>query len=395
MDILEPQQGKLNNGLTFLALGFRPFFLLAGLSALLLMGAWLAVLLGRLAAPAYYGPVVWHGHEMLFGYSAAVIAGFLLTATKNWTGIQTLRYWPLGGLALLWLLGRVLPWMVPGGWWLALLDGLFLPLLALALAFPLFRSRQRHNIPFVFLLLLMAVANALVHLELLGLWDGGVAQGNTLGMGMILTLLVVMGGRVIPFFIERGLPGATVRKWAWIERLSLPVLLAYVAVQLLWPMSLWAAAITLFAALVHGWRLLGWHQGGIWRVPLLWVLWLGYGFVALGLGVQALGSVGLVSPILSLHLLSVGGIGVLTLGMMARVALGHSGRAMQSQPLINLAFAMMVLAAIVRGLMPLLWPELYLWWLKLSGLLWMSAALAFLWVYLPILCRPRADGQPG
>ena len=395
MQIREAQQGLLNNGLSFLALGFRPFFLLAGLSAVLLMALWLGMLMGALPAPAYYGAVYWHGHEMLFGYTAAVIAGFLLTATKNWTGFQTLRYWPLAGLALLWILGRLLPWLAVPGWLIALVDGAFLPLLALALAFPLFRSRQKHNIPFVFLLLVMGLGNGMVHLALLGLFAGGVAIGNMIGMGMVLTLLVVMGGRVIPFFIERGLPGAQIRKWDVVEKLALPGLLLYVLVQAVWPTTVLAALVTLAVAVLHGWRVTGWYQVRIWTNPMLWVLWLGYAFIVVGLLAQALGNLGLVPVLMSLHLLTVGGIGVLSLGMMARVAIGHTGRPMQAHRVTQLAFVLLVGAAVVRGLLPLLFPELYLWWLKIGGTLWLLAFAAFVGVYLPMLIRPRVDGQPG
>ncbi|MBW6475957.1 MAG: NnrS family protein [Chromatiales bacterium] len=394
MQIQERRDGPINQGMTFLALAFRPFFLFAGIAAVLLVGLWLLVLMGKLAVPAYYGPH-WHGHEMLFAYAAAVIAGFLLTATKNWTGIQTLRYWPLGGLALLWLLARLLPWLDVPGLLIALVDGLFLPLLALALAFPLFRSRQPHNIPFVFLILAMALGNLLIHLELLGHLQGGMAMGVALGLGMVLSLLLVMGARVIPFFIERGLPGARVRKWTWVERLAVPMILLYVLVQLIWPVTVLAGVVTAAAALLHAWRIGGWYQQGIWRVPLLWVLWLGYALVVLGLAVQALAGFGLIPVLLSLHLLTVGGIGVLSLGMMARVAIGHTGRPMQAHPVMGWAFALLVLAALLRGLMPLFWPESYLWWLKLSGLAWILAFAAFVWVYLPMLIRPRVDGQPG
>lgn len=394
LHIQSPSSGPLNNGLSFLALGFRPFFLFAGISAIVLLGLWLAVLMGVLAAPGYYGGIHWHGHEMLFGYSAAVMAGFLLTATKNWTGIQTLRYWPLGGLAFLWLAGRLLPWLPLPGVLIALIDGLFLPLLALALAFPLFRSRQRHNIPFVFLILAMALGNLLVHLQLLGLSQTLIA-GQNLAIGMVLTLLVVMGGRVIPFFIERGLPGAVVRKWQWLEWLSLPSILLYVAIQL-WSFPNWLVAMVIaLAALVHGWRVLGWYQAGIWSVSLLWVLWLGYAFISLALLVQLGEVLGWLPGRHSLHVLTVGAIGVLTLGMMARVAIGHSGRQMQAHPLMGWAFALLVAGAVLRSLLPLVLPDLYLWWLKLAGLSWMVAFVCFVAIYLPMLIKPRVDGQPG
>jgi uncharacterized protein involved in response to NO len=396
MNISAPQSGPLNNGMTFFALGFRPFFFLAGLSALLLMAGWLLIYRNMLPAPAYYGAITWHGHEMLFGYTATVVAGFLLTATKNWTGIQTLRYWPLAGLSLLWLAGRLLPFIggVPQAL-IALVDMAFLPLTALALAFPLFRSRQKQNIPFVFLLLTMAFANALYHLQLLGLAAGTLPSGTQLGIGMVLLLLVVMGGRVIPFFIERGLHGAAIRKWSWIERLAMPSVLLYVLVQTLFPQSPLALLLALAAGLVHAIRLAGWYSKGIWSVSLLWVLFVGYGWVAAGLLMQGLGIILPVPPILALHALTVGGIGVLTLGMMARVAIGHSGRPMKAHPLMGWSFALMVCAAVVRVLVPLFVPTPYSLWIDIAGGLWLLAFLPFFILYFPILTQPRVDGQAG
>jgi len=396
MNISTPQTEPLNNGMSFFALGFRPLFFMAGLSALLLMAVWLPIYRGLLAAPAYYSAITWHGHEMLFGYTAAVVAGFLLTATKNWTGIQTLRYWPLAGLTLVWLAGRLVPFVpgMPGGV-IALVDMAFLPLTALALAFPLFKSRQKHNIPLVFLVLAFAAANALYHLQLTGLAANTLASGTQLGLGMVLTLLVVMGGRVIPFFIERGLQGAAIRKWEWIERLAMPSVLLYAAVQTLFPYSAAALLLALAAGLVHAIRVAGWYQKKIWSVSLLWVLFLGYGWVVLGLLMQGAGLLLPVPPMLSLHALTVGGVGVLTLGMMARVAIGHSGRPMQAHPLMGWAFALLVLAAVVRVLVPLFFPQLYTRWIDIAGGLWLLAFLPFFVIYFPILTRPRVDGQPG
>ncbi len=395
-NISTPQVGPLNNGMTFFALAFRPFFLMAGLSALILMALWLLIHRDIVPAPVYYGAITWHGHEMLFGYTAAVVIGFLLTATKNWTGIQTLRYWPLAGLTLAWVLGRLVPF-VPGlsAEAIAFFDMLFLPLAALALAFPLIKSRQRHNIPLAFLVLALAVANALFHLQLLGFTANTLQSGIHLGIGMVVTLLVVMGGRVIPFFIERGLRGVTIRKWEWIERLSLGSVLLFALIQTLFPQSMAAMLLALTAALVNIIRVGGWYHRKIWSVSLLWVLYLGYGWVAVGLLMQALSMMQWVPPMLSLHALTVGGIGVLTLGMMARVAIGHTGRPMKAHPLMGWAFTLLVLAAVVRVLLPLVFPAQYLLLIDIAGGLWLLAFLPFFLIYFPILTRPRVDGQPG
>ena len=394
--IQTPQSGPLNNGMTFLALGFRPFFLFAGVSAVILLGLWLLIFNGVMPAPHYYGALPWHGHEMLFGYTVAVVVGFLLTAAKNWTGIQTVRYAPLGALALLWLLGRLVPFASGApGWLIALIDVAFLPMVALALAFPLFRSKQAHNIPFVFILLALAVANGMFHLQLLGLEQNTLQPGIRLAVGMLVVLLAVMGGRVIPFFIERGLPGVQNRKWEWVEKLSVLSVLLFLLGDLFFPGNAVTIAITLAAAAVHSVRVAGWYHQRIWSVSLLWVLFIGYAWVAVGLLMHALASAGVISPLLAIHTFTVGGIGVLTLGMMARVAIGHTGRQMRAHPLMGWAFALLSAAALVRVGLPLLWPQSYAMWVTLSGLLWITAFLPFVVLYFPMLTKPRVDGQEG
>jgi uncharacterized protein involved in response to NO len=203
------------------ALGFRPFFLLAGLSSVLLIAAWLALGVDRLPLPAHYDPIGWHAHEMLFGYTAAVIAGFLLTAVRNWTGIETARGAPLAALAALWLAGRLLPWLpgIPGAL-VAAVDVAFLPALAATLFGPLRGGSNRMNLVLLPILLGMAVANGLVHAQALGYSLTGRALGTTLMLDLVLGLVLLVTGRVMPFFTEMGLAGArpTVRRPVEIAR---------------------------------------------------------------------------------------------------------------------------------------------------------------------------------
>jgi len=395
VEIQTPKSGPLNNGMTFFALGFRPFFLFAGIAAVVLLGLWLLIYRGVLAAPDYYGGMAWHGHEMLFGYTVAVVAGFLLTAVKNWTGIQTPRYWPLAGLSLLWLLGRVLPF-VPGlpGWLIALVDVAFLPLLALGIAVPLFRAKQPSNIPFVFVLLAMAVANALFHLQLLGIATT-LQAGIRLEVGLLVLLLAVMGGRVIPFFIERGLPGVKNKSWPWLEKLAIASVVLFVLGDLFFPASGVTIAITFFAAAVHLLRVAGWYHHRVWSVSLLWVLFVGYAWVGVGLLLHGLAAMELLNPMLALHAFTVGGVGILTLGMMARVSIGHTGRMMQAHPVMGWAFAFVALAAVVRVILPIFFPAMYVRWIDIAGLLWLMAFVSFVVIYFPMLTKPRVDGQEG
>lgn len=378
------------------ALAFRPFFLLAGVAAVALMGVWLAALSGLPVDDRYYHGIGWHSHEMLFGYSAAVVAGFLLTAVRNWTGVQTLRHTPLALLALIWLLGRLLPFIpaVPP-LWVAVVDTSFLPLVAAAVAHPVLRVRQWNNLIFVPLLLAYAVANLLVHLQRLGVLPDAAVQGRLLGLGMVLLLVVVMGGRVIGFFIERGIPGAQVRRWPWVERLAAPSIVIFVAASMLGLDERALAALAMATAVLHGLRLFGWYAKGVWSVSLLWVLYLGYAWLAIGFLLQAFSLVGALPATTALHAFTAGAIGSMTLGMMARVSLGHTGREMKVPGVITAAFALIVLAGLARVALPILLPQHTGGALAVSALLWIAAFAPFCWRYVPMLLRARVDGQPG
>ena len=382
-------------GLAPFALGFRPFFLAAGIWAVLLMAVWMLVLLGRLDLGAW-PPMVWHGHEMVFGFAVAVIAGFLLTAAQNWTGIRTPSGAPLAALFLLWLAGR-LGFLIPGlpATLVALVDLAFLPLLAAALALPILKARQLHNYPFPVMLLALAAANALVHLEVLG-WTASTASlGLHLAVYVVVTMIVVMGGRVIPSFTDNKL-GSRARRWPVIERLVLPSTLAALLASLLAPDLLFTALLAALAALVHWVRLAGWYTRKYWSVPLLWVLHLGYAWIALGFALLALSAAGFEGAAGSaLHAFTAGGIGVLTLGMMARVSLGHTGRLLEAVPLMTLAFIEVGFAALLRVAIPLFFPQSHAAAMTASGLLWMVGFGLFAVVYAPMLLRPRVDGKPG
>lgn len=382
-------------GFALFALGFRPFFLAAGLFAIVLLGLWLAILQGKIATGPL-APAVWHGHEMLFGFAAAVIAGFLLAAAQNWTGIRTPSGPPLAALFLLWLAGR-LSFLVPGlpVGLVALVDLLFLPVLALTLAWPIIKARQLHNYPFPIMLLVLAAANALVHAEALGWTASSASLGLHLAAYVVVTMMAVMGGRVIPFFTDNRLKTAP-RRWKIIERLVPVATLAALLAALIAPVSPTTALLAAIAATVHLTRLAGWYASKVWSVPLLWILHLGYAWIALGFALLALSAAGVgAATSASLHAFTTGGIGVLTLGMMARVSLGHTGRSIESVPLMTLAFVAINLAALIRVALPLFFPAVYTAGLTAAGLAWMAAFGLFAAIYAPMLLRPRADGKAG
>jgi len=395
--ILHPDaQNPQPRSLVLFALGFRPFFLAAAIFAVGLMAQWVVTFVGNREFANYYRAIGWHSHEMIFGYAVAVIAGFLLTAVRNWTDVQTAAGASLAGLTALWFIARLMPFF-PGAfppWLIALVDIAFLPALAVALSIPLLRSGQRRNLIFLPLLGALALANFLVHLELTGYTESSARAGTFLGLNLIILLIVIMGGRVIPFFTERALSGVIPKRRPAIEWLSPASATAFVITDLLLPNSMLAGALAALAAVSNGIRLGGWYTNRFWRVPLLWVLHLGYAWVVAGFCLKALAAIGLISPQFIVHAFTVGGIGVLTLGMMARVSLGHTGRPLKTARPVALAFVLVNLAAVIRGILPIIFPQWLPQLVALSGSLWMAAFSLFFLIYFPILTQPRIDGRP-
>lgn len=391
--IAENRRHLLNANFALFLLGFRPFFLLSGIVAVALVAVWIIAYIGGHPLTTYYGALAWHSHEMLFGYTVAVIAGFLLTAVANWTGISTAEGRPLAALATLWASARIVaffPDSLPH-WFITLVDITFLPALAMVLAIPLLRARQRHNLIFLVLLAALATANLLMHLEAFKLAVGTATMGAQLAINLILLLIAIIGGRVMPFFAERALPGVRIKRWLTIERLSLGSLTLLLIVEFILPESALVGVLAVLAAVSHTVRVWGWFTRRVWAVPLLWILYLGYAWMVVGLGLKALAATGFLSPLLAIHSFTVGSIGVLTLGMMARVALGHTGRPLYPTRSMVLAFILINLSACARAIVPMAFPSWYIHLLALSGTLWIAAFSIFLYVYTPILIRPRAD----
>jgi uncharacterized protein involved in response to NO len=372
-------------------LGFRPFFLGAGVMGVVWMALWLPVTRG-LALDDYYGVHLWHAHEMLFGYTVAVIAGFLLTAVENWTEVPTPRGAPLAALFGLWCAARlgaffpgVVPPIVNAG-----LDLAFLPVLAGVLAVSLIQAGGGRNLIFLLILGLLAVANLLVHLEVLGARADSARDGTVLGLGLVILAIAMIGGRVFPMFTAR-VPGVSPRSWPGVEAAALGALVLFLLAVLARPGSAAAGAAALVAGVCHAVRLWGWYDRRIWRVPLVWVLHLGYAWVVAGFFLWALAAFGEVPHALAVHAFTAGGIGVLTVGMMARVALGHTDRRLDPARPVVAAFVLLNLAAVARVVLPLAAPGLYPRAVALSGALWLMAFVLFLAVYVPILVGPAVN----
>ncbi|MDD5272323.1 MAG: NnrS family protein [Methylovulum sp.] len=379
------------------ALGFRAFFVLAGLSALMLILLWNAIFRGELVHANYFAPNVWHAHEMLLGYAVAVVAGFLLTAVKNWTGRPTLSGNPLLGLCLLWLYGRILLFyagLLPDGL-IALVDMAFLPLLAFRVSLPILQAKQYPHLVFVLILLVLAFGNGLIHAQTLGITGTSASLGLELVLATLIILILVIAGRIYPFFTERAISGTLILKNPLIEGLAIATALAVFGLQLAGVSGSWLAWTASAAAAANLLRISGWYVPRVRYVPLLWVLYIGYGWIIVGFALTALVAYDLVAPSLVLHAFTIGGIAVVTLGMMARVALGHTGRALRVSNAIALAFVLINLAAVLRVLLPIAFPASLDALIYASTLCWLAAFALFILIYLPILTQARLDGQEG
>jgi len=379
-----------------LALGFRPFFTLAAVAGVTLIATWLAMLAGLQLVPARLSSHAWHAHEMLFGYTSAVIAGFLLTAVRNWNGIHTWSGYRLGLLAGVWLLGRLLPWIdgLPMLAW-SIVDIAFLPLLGYSLARPLWLGKNHVNRVFLLLLGLMALANLLSHLQQQGLL-GEFGRASHLMLLLVLMLVLLVAGRVLPFFTRNVIAGFQPVTRRWVEVLGFLLLAALIAVELFrqthTPV---AAALWLAVTAAQLFRFNGWFDRRVLRLPVLWVLHAGYAWLIIGSALNGLSSIGGFPASPATHALAVGAIGVFTLGMMARVSRGHSGRPLNVSRITAGAFLLLNLAAVVRVFGPAILPQHLSLWLQLSGAGWCLAFALFAWHYIPMLIRPRTDGKPG
>lgn len=383
--------------------GFRPFFLLAGLDAVFNMAVWLLVYRHPDAwPPDGIAPVYWHAHEMMFGFIAAAIGGFLLTAVPGWTNRPPYAGLPLAALVAVWLAGRVA--MAATGdlspVTVAVLDLAFFPALVLALAPPLLRAGQWRNLPFVPLLTFLFLADLLFHLGNLGIVANGQMIGLGLALDIVAILIVVIGGRIIPAFTRNGLlrqgVSIAIPPRPWLDHAAVAAIVAVLLGDILFPQSPVNGAIALAAAAIQAARLAQWHGHRTLRDPLIWVLHIGYGWLVLALLLKGLWFVeGAAFAAKWIHAFTAGAFATMILAVMTRAALGHTGRGLTAPRPIAVAYLLVTLAALVRVFGGTLFPDSYDGIILAAGLIWIGAFGLFVLVYAPILLSPRADGKAG
>ena len=383
------------------AYGFRPFFLLAGLFAAVSIAAWLWVYGAGAIPDARMPPQFWHSHEMLFGFIAAAMAGFLLTAVPSWTGGRGFSGPPLVLLTALWLAGRI-AFGVGDGVPVALLclaELAFIPAVMLLIAPSLFRSGNR-NKPLLAMLLAFWAMDA-VFLYGVATGDTAIAAAALRGaLSLVLVLVTVIGGRVVPAFTRNALnqagQDAAIRSYAVVEKLIVPVMLGYALAAVVAPSATVTGLVAALAAAVQGWRFSGWQGLRTARQPIVAILHIAYLWLPIGLALKAafvLG--GFAWAAYWQHALGAGAAGSMILAVMTRAALGHSGRPLQAHPLTVAAYLLLTIAVVVRVFGPPLIPGHYIAVVMTAGTLWSFAFVLYLVIYALILVTPRVDGKPG
>jgi uncharacterized protein involved in response to NO len=354
---------------------------------------------GSLESASHLAPTIWHAHEMVFGFAVAVIAGFLLTAASNWTGRRTATGLGLAALVGLWLAGRIALLAGDGvpAWLVIGVDVAFLPALAIVLAIPLLATGNRRNVVFPVILLVLGVINLSIHLGSIGAVEWDPSRGLRIAIDLILLIIGVLGGRVIPSFTKNALPHARVSPCPKASVVALLSLAALALAECATDNALVTGAVALAAGAINTLRMRGWGTFATARTPILWILHAGYAWLAAGLILRGVAELtGIVPLDGGIHALTLGAIGSMIIGMMSRVALGHTGRSITPARLTVIAYWLVNAAALLRVVFAFVPSDaLRSMTLMGSGALWSLAFLCFVVVYLPILTQPRADGRPG
>ena len=376
-------------------LGFRTFYSLAAVFSIAAMILWLRAFAGLAGTGEYLYGVVWHSHEMLFGFATAVIAGFLLTAVRNWTGLPTPTGAALALLAALWLAARVL--IILGSAPLAaIVDAAFLPALAVAIAGPILGSKNKRNYKVLAIILLLAVLHGVFHLASLGYTEAWLSRTALfVSIDIVIILMSIVGGRVIPAFTRNAIPSATSRHEPWVEVMTFASMILIVVAGVLrgsWatpPMLM--ALLLAVAAAAHAIRLALWDPVKTIHNPLLWMMPVAYSWMPVAFFLRALAAMNIVVASAWIHAMTMGAVSALMLAMMMRSSLGHTGRQLIASRTDMAAFLLLQTAAIVRVLASIVAGETYQQWVVASGLIWALAFLVFVLRYLPMLSRPRVS----
>lgn len=377
----------------FLGRGFRPFFLLGALYSAISLIIWVGFYRGYVLPPSFLAdPVLWHAHEMIYGFTMAIVAGFLLTAVANWTGGAPARQIHLAALCALWLTGRIVMSFDMGlsSWLIYALAGAFIPALAVSLSIPLLRSWNARNFVFLGLLSVLFVC------EIVFL----ITENRSplyMALFMIIIMISLIGGRVIPAFTVGALRQRGNKLYQTDQRkMDIAALISLIALALILaffgPDNVAFGPVAIVSAILHALRMRHYHTLRTFSDPMLWILHAGFLWLVIGLFLLGLAGFGLVQFSAALHALTAGAIGSMTLGMMCRVTLGHTGRDIIASRLTTLSFALMIFAGLMRVFGPLVLPQYALFWIIGSGCLWSACFTLYILLYSSMLWQKRPDG---
>ena len=385
-------RGRVRGAPAILHYGFRPFFLLGALHAAALIPLWLAMLIVGFEPAGPFDAMQWHAHEMVFGYLSAIVAGFVLTAVPNWTGRLPLSGAPLAGLVALWLAGRIATGLLAQPVLAAIVDVSFLLVLAASVWREIVAGGNWRNAPVASMLSFLGFANLLHHLEAAGFGDPGFAF--RLALGALIVLIALIGGRIVPSFTRNWLARkegqALPASFGRLDKLALIVTMLATIAWLFQPHHEVTASVLIVSGLLLVVRLSRWCPLATVREPIVAILHLGYGWLALSLVLMGTAIVwpAAVAPGAALHALTAGAVGTMTLAVMTRASLGHTGREIVADGWTLAIYLAVTAGALVRvgaGLVP----AFYLPLLAAGGLIWSLAFVLFVIRYGPILMRPR------
>lgn len=380
------------DGPAILSYGFRPFFFFGSIYAGLAILAWLPIFEGEWGLPTAFAPRDWHIHEMLYGYLGAVATGFLLTAVPNWTGRLPIQGTPLLVLLLVWAAGRLAVTFSAVIGWLpaAAVDLSFLALVAAAAAREIIAGSNWRNLKVLVVLGVLTLGNLVFHLEAHG---GGPADyGVRIGLAAAIVLIMLVGGRIVPSFTRNWLarenPGRLPTPFGRFDAVVIAAAVAALALWIVAPGAALTGAALLLGGALQAARLARWAGDRAVRDPLVLILHIGYAFVPLGFVLVGLSAFGTVPTSAGIHAWTAGAVGVMTLAVMTRASLGHTGHALAAGPATQAIYAMIVLAALAR-ICAALQPQWSLPLLHVAGFAWAAAFLGFGLAYGGLLIRPR------
>jgi uncharacterized protein involved in response to NO len=381
--------------------GFRPFFFLCGVYAIVMIPWWLYRSAHGGAPFGGLPPMYWHAHELVYGFVMAAVAGFLLTAVPSWTGAKGFAGAPLILAVGLWLAGRVamsVPDAIPFGL-IAAAELSLVPCLVTLLAPPILRARNR-NLPILGVLTILWVIDG-AFLFGLAQSDMLLAAGSMrLAIDFVLILVTVIGGRIVPAFTanalrQRGQKAAIITR-APLEYAVIGLMVAIAIIDVFAPNGALSGVLAALAAIAHAARLSGWRSFRTGGEPILWVLHVAYAWLPLGLGLKALALLAAVGWAAKWqHALAVGAMATMILAVMTRASLGHTGRPLVVSRGIAVAYVLLTIAALLRTFGGALLPANYLVILSIAGIAWVASFGIFVAVYAPVLWLPRVDGKPG